>query len=567
MAFWKKSPAVPTIAKAPEAGVEAFKRFYEADKLIEILESWNDVCDYASLPRGGGFKEFFPLLKAAYKDALPFKYKQIFKILEKKASGKLYENNTVGSVDRNRVLVVGAGPVGLRTAIEAHLLGARTVVIERRPKFTRNNVLKLWKFVVTDLKLLGAKYFYGKLCVGNINHVNIRTLQVILTKISLVLGVIVYAPCSFKGIKEPVLEEEGSLIAGWRAEYGEENHEADTFVFDIIVGATGATCVVDGFNRYALDAKLAIAITANFVNNWTHEENKVEEIGGLGRQYDQDFFKDMATETGVDLENIVYYKDEVHYFVMTAKKASLLAAGVLKEDIPDEEGGPRAAILQSSNVDKEMLMEYAKKAALFATEKKSTKLPHTTWAMLPRGPNGVPDCCIFDFTNLYAARVAARVNVRKGQPLLCTIVGDSLLQPFWPEGTGCARGFLSAMDAGWLIRDWMLGKKNPLKMLAEREMTRKILNATTDGNLVQSFKDYSLDPTTRYKVIPKKYDPERIYGYYDSDNPAEVDFLKERFKKTKFFKNEEHKSLLKKFRQKFKKSKNEQKESESGQKS
>ena len=37
----------------------------------------------------------------------------------------------------------------------------------------------------------------------------------------------------------------------------------------------------------------------------------MEEIGGLARQYDQDFFKDMNTETGVDLENIVYYKDEV----------------------------------------------------------------------------------------------------------------------------------------------------------------------------------------------------------------------------------------------------------------
>ena len=29
------------------------------------------------------------------------------------------------------------------------------------------------------------------------------------------------------------------------------------------------------------------------------------------RQYDQDFFKEMHEETGVDLENIVYYKDEV----------------------------------------------------------------------------------------------------------------------------------------------------------------------------------------------------------------------------------------------------------------
>ena len=118
-------------------------------------------------------------------------------------------------------------------------------------------------------------------------------------------------------------------------------------------------------------------------------------------------------------------------------------------------------------------MDYAIKAAQFATEYKSRKLPHTEWSMIPRGPPpGVPDVCIFDFTNLYAARVAARVNVRKGQPLLSMIVGDSLLEPFWPEGTGCARGFLSAMDAGWMMRDWFLGQKNPLKILAEREMTR-----------------------------------------------------------------------------------------------
>lgn len=32
---------------------------------------------------------------------------------------------------------------------------------------------------------------------------------------------------------------------------------------------------------------------------------------------------------GIDLENIVYYKDDTHYFVMTAKKQSLLHKGVI----------------------------------------------------------------------------------------------------------------------------------------------------------------------------------------------------------------------------------------------
>ena len=55
----------------------------------------------------------------------------------------------------------------------------------------------------------------------------------------------------------------------------------------------------------------------------------MEEIGGLARQYDQDFFKEMEQETGVDLENIVYYKDEVNlrckdYVHLIAALGSLL---------------------------------------------------------------------------------------------------------------------------------------------------------------------------------------------------------------------------------------------------
>ena len=46
------------------------------------------------------------------------------------------------------------------------------------------------------------------------------------------------------------------------------------------------------------------------------------------------FFKDLNSSAGIDLENIVYYKDETHYFVMTAKKHSLLYRGVLLQVIP-----------------------------------------------------------------------------------------------------------------------------------------------------------------------------------------------------------------------------------------
>lgn len=41
------------------------------------------------------------------------------------------------------------------------------------------------------------------------------------------------------------------------------------------------------------------------------------------------------------------------------------------------------------------------------------------------------------------------------------------LQPFWPLGTGVARGFLAAFDAAWMVKRWAEGAK-PLEVLAER---------------------------------------------------------------------------------------------------
>lgn len=44
---------------------------------------------------------------------------------------------------------------------------------------------------------------------------------------------------------------------------------------------------------------------------------------------------------GIDLENIVYYKDDTHYFVMTAKKQCLLRLGVLRQVGPRPGQGGR----------------------------------------------------------------------------------------------------------------------------------------------------------------------------------------------------------------------------------
>ena len=69
MAFsFLKKNALPQVKidKAPSEGIEAFKRFYDAETLEEILESFQQVCVCANIEKGGRFIEFFPYLKAAY---------------------------------------------------------------------------------------------------------------------------------------------------------------------------------------------------------------------------------------------------------------------------------------------------------------------------------------------------------------------------------------------------------------------------------------------------------------------------------------------------------------------
>lgn len=106
--------------------------------------------------------------------------------------------------------------------------------------------------------------------------------------------------------------------------------------FDVIIGCDGRR---NTFSRYFprnnRRGKLAIGLTANFINRRTEEEAHCPEISGISKIYNQKWFKDLQDETAIELENLVYYRDETHYFVMTATKASLLKRGVLKHDSSD----------------------------------------------------------------------------------------------------------------------------------------------------------------------------------------------------------------------------------------
>ncbi|XP_044114780.1 F-actin-monooxygenase MICAL2 isoform X6 [Neovison vison] len=464
--------------KQSQAG-QVFENFVQASTCKGTLQAFNILTRHLDLDPLD-HRNFYSKLKSK---VTTWKAKALWYKLDKRGSHKEYKRGR--SCMNTKCLIIGGGPCGLRTAIELAYLGAKVVVVEKRDTFSRNNVLHLWPFTIHDLRGLGAKKFYGKFCAGSIDHISIRQLQLILFKVALMLGVEIHVNVEFVKVLEPPEDQENQKI-GWRAEFLPADHCLSDFEFDVIIGADGRRNTLEGFRRKEFRGKLAIAITANFINRNSTAEAKVEEISGVAFIFNQKFFQDLKEETGIDLENIVYYKDCTHYFVMTAKKQSLLDKGVIINDYIDTE-----MLLCAENVNQDNLLSYAREAADFAT---NYQLPSLDFAL---NHYGQPDVAMFDFTSMYASENAAVVRERQSHQLLVALVGDSLLEPFWPMGTGCARGFLAAFDTAWMVKSWDQGTP-PLELLAERESLYRLLPQTTPENINKNFEQYTLDPGTRY---------------------------------------------------------------------
>ncbi|KAK3880510.1 hypothetical protein Pcinc_014999 [Petrolisthes cinctipes] len=492
----------PVSSPDSAAAADVFEQLCAASTFKSVLHHYRHLCDILRL-KPTNIRNFYPKLKSKLRS---WKAQALWNKFDKRASHKCY-NHGKACVD-SKILIIGAGPCGLRSAIEAQLLGAKVVVIEKRDRFSRNNVLHLWPFVISDLKQLGAKKFYGKFCAGAIDHISIRQLQCILLKVALLLGVEVFESVGFEELVEPPLDQTEKI--GWRARLSPPDHPANQYEFDVLLAADGKRNTLPGFKRKEFRGKLAIAITANFINKRSEAEASVQEISGVAFIFNQKFFKELYAATGIDLENIVYYKDETHYFVMTAKKHSLIDKGVILQDLADTQ-----QLLHQSNVDREALLDYAREAADFST---SYQLPHLDFAV---NHYGKPDVAMFDFTSMFAAENACRMMERRGHKLLTGLVGDTLLEPFWPTGSGCARGFLGCLDAAWMVRSLCLGRGSVLDVLAERESIYRLLAQTTPENLGKDHLSYTLDPASRYPTINlRAVLPFQVRSLYDTDVPT-----------------------------------------------
>lgn len=240
-----------------------------------------------------------------------------------------------------------------------------------------------------------------------------------------------------------------------------------------------------GLSHVTFNSGKAIGLVAYFPNTGTREESDVAEFS-WALQFNQPMFAEMRKH-GLDLENIVYYRGSSHYFVMTPLRANLLDQGVLKENLNSDD------MLARSNIDCERLKEYARKAVAFF------KVPQLS----DFDQNGIQ---LFDFSTRQRTEQTSVVLRRGDSKFLATLVGDALMEPFWPEGLGINRGFLSALDTCWMITQ--LDIVDEETMLCRREHLYRVMQRVSGfsrSELQPNIRMYGLDPCTRYISTALQY--------------------------------------------------------------
>ncbi|KAG3089796.1 hypothetical protein PI124_g17339 [Phytophthora idaei] len=163
---------------------------------------------------------------------------------------------------------------------------------------------------------------------------------------------------------------------------------------------------------------------------------------------------DKMRDVGIDLENIVYFRGDTHYLVMTPKRQNLL--------------------IHSVNIVK------------FAGITRKTDFTRVN---------------LIDFSQLTRADKPASIMASHGKKLYVGLAGDSLLEPVWHEGVGTCRGFLSALDSAWVIA--RIGRKTDEQLLADRQIAYQVVQRLSGHHrdeMQKNVRKYTVDPRTRYIV-------------------------------------------------------------------
>lgn len=424
-----------------------------------------------------------------------------------------------------RAVVIGAGPSGLRSAIELRLLGASVVVVERRERFSRLNRLHLWRWCGEELKALGARCLeppptdFG--ADPDLLHIGIGELQTLLLKTALLLGVQVLLGTEYLGVDWVAGGQgAGEAESGWAVHLrqhhagaasstGEDGEVASIGGVNVLIGASGQSCDLSSLGAGlesvevgSLRSEEAIGLVFNIRPGVGAAERSLRSFA-LARQFYERLFQRLRAETGADLENVVYTRSKAsHYFVMTPTRRCLVECGVFRD-------AAARPVLSAGNVDHAALDRLVRRVVAFRFKEEQPPLAEAFSAVSGdiTYADGGPQ--LFDFSRMKRAVeglafVSPPPDERGAAPLMAALAGDALVEPFWPEGLGIIRGFFGAMDVAWAARSWALGDSpeqvradfgaayGQLKSLAAQSRRRVLLDDEAN---------YSLAPSSRYCAL------------------------------------------------------------------
>lgn len=555
-------------------------------------------------------EHFYVKLKNALLPSLPYKHKALFDALDARWNrcSHLRDRTITSSpsTPQKPLLISGAGPCGLRAAVEALLLGIEVELIDLRTDFSRHNILKTWQATVDDLLSLGLAQFVPGFRKHGVLHCPTRDIQACLLKAGLLLGCTVRLGTGVCGVLDPSFvesregaetEEEGKGGGEWRvwtlpedgariylkkeqekkeAEEetdGQEDGSADTTTEEeppefalrpgeqdvsrlqrtskvdyfepadpdpkaILSGPNGRLSTKDreayyllhnptnpnhptqsnkatvipfstliiaegessrlirrlGFARKVSRFNNAIGIVVNLdfsptANLASSPERSIAE--SIAWRTSADWKKTVLgplAESGIELENLEYLRGtSTHFIAATTKIPHLITLGIVKSD-----RGKVRDTLTPENVDLDKLRGLARTMAA------QLGIPSTAPLSSKHGVQ------IFDFSARGLCSDLVRVlhpssgSTNQAKTLVLPI-GDSLQNPYWPQGLGINRGFHNALDGIWSAFLFLTSPQEISQAIEERKDAFRTMDYLTFGpHCVNDANNWTADPCTRY---------------------------------------------------------------------
>ena len=166
----------------------------------------------------------------------------------------------------------------------------------------------------------------------------------------------------------------------------------------------------------------------------------------------------------------------------------------------------------SSKMDNKKMMTYARHVAGHFRPYFKKKDP-ATGEFIAQFTSVAEGAQIFNFDQILEAKSGSKFLVHDGVACNVNLIGDSLKEPFWPQGTGVNRGILGVFDAIYIltkaagqditretVRTQLLNERDKLQTECFRadtpyEKDGVMIGFKAKGKMGGSF---SLDPKTRY---------------------------------------------------------------------